>query len=91
MKLDALGTRLATNNKITLRYSDALVAALVDRCREVDTGARNIDHILSASVLPKLAQTLLEKMSGQEAPAPVILLDVDSDREFIMNFDGQAT
>jgi type VI secretion system protein VasG len=91
MKLDALGTRLAINNKIMLRYSGALVAALVDRCREVDTGARNIDHILSASVLPKLAQTLLEKMSGQEAPSAVILLDVDSDREFVMRFDGQTT
>ncbi|MDR2055826.1 MAG: type VI secretion system ATPase TssH, partial [Desulfovibrio sp.] len=90
MKLDALGTRLAANNRITLRYSDALVTALMDRCREVDTGARNIDHILSASVLPKLAQTLLEKMSVQEALAPAILLDVDGDGEFVMSFDGQT-
>ncbi|MDR2801401.1 MAG: type VI secretion system ATPase TssH [Desulfovibrio sp.] len=90
MKLDALGARLAASNKIALRYSDALVTALVDRCREVDTGARNIDHILSASVLPKLAQTLLEKMSGQEALAPGLLLDVDSDGEFVMNFDEQT-
>jgi type VI secretion system protein VasG len=90
MKLDALGTRLAANSKMTFRYSDALVTALVDRCREVDTGARNIDHILAANVLPKLAQTLLEKMSDPEPLAPAALLDVDSDGEFAMSFDGQT-
>ncbi|MDR1124757.1 MAG: type VI secretion system ATPase TssH, partial [Deltaproteobacteria bacterium] len=57
LKLDALAARLLVNSKITLRYSDALLRTLVDRCREVDTGARNIDHILAANVLPRLAQT----------------------------------
>jgi type VI secretion system protein VasG len=86
MKLDALAARLLANSKIILRYSDALVRTLVDRCREVDTGARNIDHILAANVLPKLAQTLLEKMSEKEAPAAEIRLDVDSDGEFTLEF-----
>ncbi|MDR2799881.1 MAG: AAA family ATPase, partial [Desulfovibrio sp.] len=87
MKLDALAERLAANNKIVLNYSDAMLTALVDRCREVDTGARNIDHILSASVLPRLAQTLLENMSGNAAPTRRIRLDVGSDGEFSLSFD----
>jgi type VI secretion system protein VasG len=90
LKLDALGARLLANNKITLVYSDALVETLVDRCREVDTGARNIDHILAANVLPQLAQTLLEKMSEKDAPASSIRLDVDEGGAFTLSFAGQS-
>ncbi|MDR2076714.1 MAG: type VI secretion system ATPase TssH, partial [Desulfovibrio sp.] len=90
MKLDALRARLAANNKVSLLYSDALVETLVDRCREVDTGARNIDHILAANVLPQLAQTLLEKMSEKDALAPSIQLDVDGNGEFTLSFAGRG-
>jgi type VI secretion system protein VasG len=89
MKLDALSARLLANNKISLSYSDALVETLVDRCREIDTGARNIDHILAANVLPQLARILLEKMSEKDALAPSIQLNVDSNGEFAMSFSGQ--
>ncbi|MDR1777081.1 MAG: type VI secretion system ATPase TssH [Desulfovibrio sp.] len=91
MKLDALGDRLAANNKIRLRYSEALVETLVKRCSEVDTGARNIDHILAANVLPQLAQTLLEKMSQKAPLAPEIRLDVNSDGEFLVELEDDGT
>jgi type VI secretion system protein VasG len=86
MKLDALGGRLRVNNGITLRYSGALVDAIVARCGEVDTGARNIDHILAANVLPQLAQALLEKMSEESAPAAEVSLDVADDGAITMTF-----
>jgi type VI secretion system protein VasG len=90
LKLEALKARLLAHGKVALNYSEALVEALVERCREVDTGARNIDHILAANVLPQLAQTLLEKMTDKEAP-PAINLDVDSKGEFSMSFAGQSS
>jgi type VI secretion system protein VasG len=62
------------------------VTTLVDRCREVDTGARNIDHILAANVLPQLAQLLLENMAEKDAPARDIRLDAGSDGEFRLVF-----
>ena len=86
MKLDALGARLLSNNGVPLDYSDALVRTLVDRCREVDTGARNIDHILAANVLPQLAQTLLETMSAETTPTAGVSLDVDADGAFTVTF-----
>jgi type VI secretion system protein VasG len=55
----------------------------------VDTGARNIDHILAANVLPQLAQTLLEHMAEKDVPAPSMQLDVDGDGGFVMRFAGQ--
>ena len=86
MKLNALGERLRDNNGITLRYSDDLVKTIVQRCSEVDTGARNIDHILAANVLPQLAQTLLVKMSEGVAPACEVSLGVDENDMFVISF-----
>lgn len=86
MKLDALKRRLQANNGMMLRYSDRLVDTIVQRCTEVDTGARNIDHILAAHVLPQLAQTLLEKMSDEPDSATEIRLDVAEDGSFSITF-----
>jgi type VI secretion system protein VasG len=52
----------------------------------VDTGARNIDHILAANILPQMAQTLLEKMAEETAPASHIRLDVGADGAFTIVF-----
>ena len=86
LKLDALGGRLRTNNGMALQYTDRLVQTLVERCVEVDSGARNIDHILAAHVLPQLAQTLLENMADESAPLSAVSLDVDADGSFAIAF-----
>ncbi|MDR0827009.1 MAG: type VI secretion system ATPase TssH [Desulfovibrio sp.] len=86
MKLAALGERLVKNNKITLQYSEALVKTIVARCTEVDTGARAIDHILAANVLPQLAQAILDKMSDESALPPSLNLDIDESGAFSMRF-----
>ncbi|MDR0827745.1 MAG: AAA family ATPase [Desulfovibrio sp.] len=86
MKLTALGERLAKNNKVALHYSEGLVKTIVARCTEVDTGARAIDHILAANVLPQLAQTLLDKMSDESALPPSLNLDISEAGDFTMNF-----
>ncbi|MCF5275327.1 hypothetical protein GIW21_07860, partial [Pseudomonas syringae] len=38
------------------RYDEALIKAIASRCTEVDSGARNIDNILSKTLMPELAQ-----------------------------------
>ncbi|MBQ4132260.1 MAG: type VI secretion system ATPase TssH [Desulfovibrionaceae bacterium] len=88
MKLDALKGRLLANNRIALRYTEALVQAIVERCTEVDTGARNIDHILAANVLPQLAQSLLGKMAEELDASTEILLDVAEDGSFSISFNS---
>jgi type VI secretion system protein VasG len=90
MKLDVLGERLLRHNKVTLRYSDAVLAAVVARCDDVDTGARNIEHILAANILPQLAQTILEKMSEGDALPPALELDIDENGGFSMLFTANA-
>jgi len=53
----------------------------------VDSGARNIDHILNASILPALATEILLALSEQKLPNQ-IWIDVDND-EFIYVLDSK--
>ena len=88
MKLEALGARLRANNGLDFHYSDEVVQTIVERCHEVDTGARNIDHILAANVLPQLAQTLLERMSEESAPAAGVRITIAEEGSFAISFDA---
>jgi type VI secretion system protein VasG len=42
-------------------YDDALVDAVLARCTEVDSGARNVDTILNGTLLPEIADSVLAK------------------------------
>lgn len=44
---------------IEVVYSDDVVHEIVQRCTEVDTGARNIDHILTRTLLPEISREVL--------------------------------
>ena len=77
LKLDRIKARFGENHRIALTYSDALVAAVATRCSEVDTGARNVDHILTHSLLPELSEELLKRMAvGQTCTG--IHIDIDA-------------
>jgi len=67
LKLDLIGQRVRKQHDAEFRYSEGLVEAVLSRCTEVDSGARSVDHILNANLLPQLADQVLEKMSEGEA------------------------
>jgi len=70
MQLSRIRDRLKENHRAALTYDDALVDAIASRCTEVQTGARNVDHILTRTVLPELSRELLARMaSGQKVGA----------------------
>jgi type VI secretion system protein VasG len=85
LKLNQLLDRLQKNQRIEGSYSDALVDLIAKRCTEVDTGARNIDHILRASLLPMLSSRILEQMA--EGPLPKRLgIGLDAENNFTATF-----
>jgi type VI secretion system protein VasG len=45
-------------------YSDDLVANIAGRCKEVESGARNVDHILTRTLLPEMSQEFLTRMAA---------------------------
>ena len=48
---------------VPMTYGDDLVDAIQARCTEVETGARNVDHILNRTLLPQLAGEFLTRMA----------------------------
>ncbi len=67
LKLDRIAQRVATNHKAAFDYDGKLVDAVLARCTEVDTGARNVDHILNGTLLPEIAETVLTRMADGAA------------------------
>jgi type VI secretion system protein VasG len=62
LKLNAVTKRMRENRNTTFTYGDEVVEAIASRCTEVDSGARNIDHILSHTLLPEMSRELLSRM-----------------------------
>ena len=63
LKLDRIGARVAAQHQARFEYDRKLVEAVLARCTEVDTGARNVDHILDGTLLPELASRVLARMA----------------------------
>jgi type VI secretion system protein VasG len=89
LKLDKLMKRLASTQSITAKYTDKVVELIASRCTEVDTGARNIDHILRATLIPQLSSAVLAEMAAGEVP-PFVTVDVDDKSEFKIDFARAA-
>ena len=81
LKLERIAKRFARNHQAELSYDQALVKAIAARCTEVDSGARNIDNILSQTLMPELAQRVLERMA-QDAPIQHLAIELGSDGDF---------
>jgi type VI secretion system protein VasG len=64
LKLGKIADRFRQNHRAELTYDDSLVASIADRCTEVDSGARNIDHILTHTLLPEISAEILERMAA---------------------------
>jgi len=85
LKLERIRQRFTDNHRLKFSYSDALVAAIAKRCTEVDTGARNVDHLLTQTVLPEISAELLTRMAtGQICTG--INVDIDAEECFAYSF-----
>lgn len=87
LKLNKLAKRMAETHKMTLNYTDKVVDQIAARCTEVETGARNIDHIMNGTVLPRMSQEILTCMSKESLPSTVNL-DIDDGGDFAISFAG---
>jgi type VI secretion system protein VasG len=81
LQLDRIARRMRENHKALFHYSDELVEAVAARCREVESGARNVDHILTRSLLPELSGAILSRMASAETIS-FVGVTVDGHGEF---------
>mgnify|MGYP001548055549 CR=1 FL=1 len=66
LKLERIRERVAANHRATFSWDESLIDAVHARCTEVDSGARNVDHILNGTLLPELAQHVLGRIAQGE-------------------------
>lgn len=75
LKLGKVKSRVYESYKANFDYSNDVVDLIRSRCTEVDTGARNADHILNRTVLPELSSEVLARMA-QGGTISAISIDV---------------
>ncbi|MDB6141979.1 MAG: ClpV1 family ATPase [Pseudomonas sp.] len=81
LKLERIRKRFERNHQAVFNYDAALISAIAARCTEVDSGARNIDNILSGTLMPELARRVLERM-GQDRPIQSLSIKLDKNGDF---------
>ncbi|ABN81407.1 type VI secretion ATPase, ClpV1 family [Burkholderia pseudomallei] len=67
LKLERIRRRIEANHKAAFEWDESLVDAVLARCTEVDSGARNVDHILNGTLLPEIAGHVLSRIADGEA------------------------
>lgn len=82
LKLGRIQKRIDENHKIRLTYEPALVDVVATRCTEVESGARNVDNILTNTMLPDISRQLLGRMAEGEKVTS-IHVGVGADGAFI--------
>jgi type VI secretion system protein VasG len=81
LQLRRIGERVRANHRASFSYDDALVSTVVGRCKEVESGARNVDHILTGTLLPEMAQEFLARMADGK-PVERVHVGVDGAGRF---------
>lgn len=63
LKLGKIARRVSENYGASFSFAPELVETIAERCTEVDTGARNVDHILTRSLLPEMSAEFLAHLA----------------------------
>ena len=67
LQLGRIQKRLFENHRAQFSYDRALVDEVARRCTEVESGARNVDHILTRTLLPEISKEFLARMASGDA------------------------
>ncbi|MGM1003750.1 type VI secretion system ATPase TssH [Acinetobacter haemolyticus] len=90
-KLGKIVARIEKQYATKVEYSDDLVELLLNRCTEVDSGARNVDNILNSTVLPSLATEILVALAEHKLPKLIIIDTKDDDISYQLDPVAKGT
>ena len=88
LKLAKLADRFAENHNSRFVWDEEVSDMITARCTETDSGARNIDYILTHSVLPVLSVQVLERISMMK-PFSAVHMGVGADGGFTYTFTDE--
>jgi type VI secretion system protein VasG len=78
MKLRCVVERMKEAHHVDLVFTGDVEEKIAARCLEVETGARNIDHILDSTLLPLLSQEILDCLALSELPSQIKIQSTDN-------------
>jgi len=67
LQLGRIASRVKENHGTEFSYDESVVDEIAGRCKEVESGARNVDHILTRTLLPEMSAEFLAKMAVGQA------------------------
>jgi type VI secretion system protein VasG len=73
LKVGKIQRRLQETHGITFEFDEPLLDEIAKRCTEVESGARNVDNILSNTLLPELSRQLLGRMAEEQVTERVVV------------------
>ena len=80
LKLGKIVRRVRANHGADVVYGDDVVDLVLTRCTESESGARNVDAILTRTLLPAISTEILDRMA-QATPFSRVAVSV-TDGEF---------
>jgi type VI secretion system protein VasG len=63
LQLGRIADRVRAGHGATFGWDDAVIDTVAGRCKEVETGARNVDHILTGTLLPEMSREFLGRLA----------------------------
>jgi type VI secretion system protein VasG len=81
LQLGRIGVRLKENHNATFTYDEGVINEIANRCKEVESGARNVDHILTRTLLPEMSGEFLSRMASG-ATVAAVTVSVDGNGKF---------
>jgi type VI secretion system protein VasG len=81
LQLGRIRRRVQENHRAAFNYDSELVAGIASRCTEVESGARNVDHILTRTLLPEMSGEFLARMANNE-PISAVRVSLGPDGKF---------
>ncbi|MFT5502956.1 MAG: type VI secretion system protein VasG [Gammaproteobacteria bacterium] len=81
LKLDKVGKRLKQNQDLDFDFDDTVVEQIASRCKDIESGARNIDHIVNKTLLPLISTQILSNI-GNETEFSSLQLRINDKSEF---------
>ena len=82
LKLGKIQRRIQETHRIAVTYDEALIEEVAKRCTEVESGARNVDNILTNTLLPEISRQILGRLAERQKLAP-IHVTIGGDGEFV--------
>jgi type VI secretion system protein VasG len=87
LQLERIRRRVVENYKVQSTYDPALIEMIAERCKEAESGARNIESILSRGLLAELSAQILSRLADG-ASIQKVDIGIASDGNFRFDLMG---